>query len=47
MSFTIKLPKQKARNPIGAQVHRKQAMGDRRMKRSKDARKSWKNEVWS
>ena len=36
---TIKLPKQKARNPLGAFGQRKQVMKDRRTRRSKDARK--------
>lgn len=44
--FTIKLPKKRERNPLGAQQERKQVMKDRRDKRSKDARKSWKNEEW-
>lgn len=37
--FTIKLPKSRARNPLGAQAQRKQVMKDRRDKRSKDARR--------
>ena len=36
---TIKLPKAKARNPLGAFQERKQVMRDRRKRRSKDARK--------
>jgi hypothetical protein len=42
--FVIKLPKQKARNPLGASQERKQVMKDRRTKRAKDARKSWRRE---
>lgn len=38
-SFTIKLPKQKARNPLGAFQERKQVMRDRRNRRPKDARR--------
>jgi hypothetical protein len=45
-SFVIKVPKPKARNPLGAFQERKQVMKDRRQKRSKDARKSWKREKW-
>lgn len=45
-SFVIKLPKQKSRNPLGAFQERKQVMQDRRNKRGKDARKSWKREEW-
>ena len=36
---TIKLPKQKARNPLGAFSGKKQVMRDRRNRRPKDARK--------
>lgn len=36
---TIKLPKQKARNPVGAFQERKQVMRDRRNRRPKDARR--------
>lgn len=39
MSFIIKLPKLKIRNPLGALQERKQIMKDRRTKRDKDARK--------
>jgi hypothetical protein len=42
--FVIKLPKQKARNPLGASQERKQVMRDRRMRRPKDARRSWQKE---
>lgn len=45
-SFVIKLPKQKDRNPLGIFQERKQVMKNRRLKRSKDARKSWKREEW-
>lgn len=45
-AFTIKLPKQKDRNPLGAFQERKQVMRDRRARRSKDARKSWRREEW-
>jgi len=45
--FVIKLPKQKARNPLGATQERKQIMRDRRDRRAKDARRSWKREEWS
>lgn len=45
-SFTIKVPKVRARNPLGEFQERKQVMKNRRDKRSKDARKSWKNEEW-
>jgi hypothetical protein len=45
-SFTIKLPKQKARNPLGAQQERKQVMKDRRDRRSKDARRDVRKEEW-
>jgi len=45
--FVVKLPKQKARNPIGAFQQRKQAMRDRRERRPADARRSWKREEWS
>lgn len=38
-SFVIKLPKVRTRNPLGHMQERKQIMKDRRMKRSKDARK--------
>lgn len=38
-SFTIKLPKQKARNPLGHMQERKQIMRDRRNRRPKDARR--------
>jgi len=38
-SFVIKLPKQKARNPLGHMQERKQIMRDRRNRRPKDARK--------
>lgn len=37
-SFVIRVPKPKNRNPLGMFQERKQVMGDRRMKRSKDAR---------
>lgn len=36
---TIKLPKSKVRNPLGAMQERKQIMRDRRNRRPKDARK--------
>jgi len=36
---TIKLPKQKVRNPLGAMQERKQIMRDRRKRRPKDARR--------
>ena len=36
---TIKLPKSKARNPLGIFQERKQVMRDRRNRRPKDARK--------
>lgn len=42
--FVIKLPKQKVRNPLGASQERKQIMKDRRMKRAKDAKRSWRRE---
>lgn len=45
-AFTIELPKQKVRNPLGAFQERKQVMKDRRSRRAKDARKSWKREEW-
>lgn len=44
--FTIELPKLKARNPLGMFQERKQVMRDRRNRRAKDARKSWKREDW-
>jgi len=37
-TFVIKVPKIKARNPLGAFQERKQIMKDRRDRRSKDAR---------
>lgn len=37
--FTIQLPKQKARNPLGHMQERKQVMRDRRNRRPKDARR--------
>ncbi len=45
-SFTIKLPKQKNRNRLGAMQERKQIMRDRRERRAKDARNSWQREEW-
>ncbi len=42
--FTIKLPKKKARNPLGASSERKQVMRDRRMRRPKDKRRDWRSE---
>jgi len=44
--FTIQLPKAKNRNPLGEFQERKQLMKDRRAKRAKDARKSWRREEW-
>ena len=43
-AFVIELPKQKARNPLGHLQERRQVMKDRRTKRSKDAKKSWRKE---
>ncbi len=42
--FVIKLPKKKARNPLGSMSERKQIMRDRRMRRPKDAKRSWQKE---
>jgi hypothetical protein len=36
---TIRLPKSKVRNPLGAMQERKQIMRDRRKRRPKDARR--------
>jgi hypothetical protein len=45
--FTIELPKEKKRNPLVATCQGKtQVMRDRRNRRAKDARKSWKREDW-
>jgi len=44
--FTIELPKEQKRNPLGAFQERKQVMRDRRDRRAKDARKSWKREEY-
>lgn len=43
-AFTIELPKQKTRNPLGSFQERRQVMKDRRTKRSKDAKRSWRKE---
>jgi hypothetical protein len=45
-AFTIKLPPKKARNPVGMFQERKQVMRDRRDRRPKDAKRSWKREQW-
>lgn len=46
-AFTITLPRIKSRNPLAATCTGKsQTMKDRRTRRSKDARKSWKNEEY-
>lgn len=43
--FVIKVPKAKNRNPLIATGQGKsQVMGDRRTKRSKDAKNSWQKE---
>lgn len=43
-AFTIELPKAKIRNPLGHLQERRQVMKDRRNKRAKDAKKSWRRE---
>lgn len=43
-AFVIELPPQKPRNPLGADKNRRQVMKDRRTKRAKDAKKSWRRE---
>lgn len=45
-AFIIKVPKAKNRNPIGAHQARRQVMKDRRSKRPKDAKRSWRREEW-
>jgi hypothetical protein len=40
----IELPKSTIRHPIGAFQERKQVMKDRRIKRAKDAKRSWKRD---
>lgn len=42
--FVIKLPKLKTRNPLGGVPLPKQVMRDRRMRRPKDARRSWRRD---
>ena len=42
--MTIKLPKAKTRNPLATFQERKQIMKDKRTKRSKDFKHSWKAE---
>jgi len=44
--FIIEVPKAKDRNPLAVFQERKQVMRDRRDRRAKDARKSWKREEW-
>ena len=45
IAFTIEVPKVKNRNPLQATcTGKRQVMKDRREKRSKDAKRSWRRE---
>lgn len=46
IAFTIEVPKKRARNPVAEFQERRQVMKDRRTKRAKDAKKSWRREEW-